>query len=41
MDEICYNKLEPHEFHTYLMKKEHVKLEEINAALQKVGLLFA
>jgi hypothetical protein len=26
MDEICYNKLQPHEFHDYIMKKEYVRL---------------
>ena len=41
MDEICYNKLQPHEFHSYLMDKGHVRLEQIDEALRKVGLLFA
>jgi hypothetical protein len=40
MDEFCYNKLEPHEFHSYLLKKEQASLQDNQVTLKRLGLLF-
>lgn len=41
MDEFCYNKLEPHKFHSYLLDKEHTNVKDNHETMKKLGLLFA